>query len=385
MRTIQRSRRAIGRTGNFGWSRRSARQAFTLVELLVVIGIIALVISILLPALNRAREAANTVKCSANLQQIGAGIANYVAENNGYLPSTYIYDLPPGEPPDTPKWGYVNWSSYLAREASRDRFAPHQDSDSHGTVGDITTANPGLYGDATQWQIFQCPSLQDGGLPPTDPAIAMEAPGVSPDATGYVDYQAPRLAYTLNEVLCPRGDMFQIDTNNDPNQLLTEQYVRAGKIQHSASTILATEFTDIPTIVDAYGHINTQALVCKSHRPVNGFIDASDLGTAKPLVDMDPNSSIVTNVTANIADITHNPSPNSGSPASFLDWVGRNHGPNKLGSVQNSTASDWNLRKTNFLYLDGHVETKHITETLVPWQWGEQLYTLQGAPPIHFQ
>jgi prepilin-type N-terminal cleavage/methylation domain-containing protein len=67
----------------------SGRPAFTLVELLVVIGIIALLISILMPALRRARESANAVACSSNQRQIMMAFLMFANEHKGYLPGNW--------------------------------------------------------------------------------------------------------------------------------------------------------------------------------------------------------------------------------------------------------------------------------------------------------
>src|SRR5688500_20278864 len=66
--------------------RQRARFGFTLVELLVVIGIIAVLIALLLPALNRARQQAKAVQCQSNLRSIGQGLLIYAGMNKGTLP-----------------------------------------------------------------------------------------------------------------------------------------------------------------------------------------------------------------------------------------------------------------------------------------------------------
>jgi prepilin-type N-terminal cleavage/methylation domain-containing protein len=65
---------------------RRSRRAFTLVELLVVIGIIALLVAFLMPALRRVRLAAERAACLSNISQIGKSLFIYVSDHKGYLP-----------------------------------------------------------------------------------------------------------------------------------------------------------------------------------------------------------------------------------------------------------------------------------------------------------
>ncbi|MEA2710335.1 MAG: hypothetical protein QOF78_2936 [Phycisphaerales bacterium] len=75
-------------------SRIAARRAFTLVELLVVIGIIAILIGILLPSLSKARAAANRTACMATQRQFGSAVYMFVQEHKGYLPKAWFNSAP---------------------------------------------------------------------------------------------------------------------------------------------------------------------------------------------------------------------------------------------------------------------------------------------------
>jgi len=74
------------------FARRARRAAFTLIELLVVIAVIALLMSILMPCLQRVRRQGKAMACQANLGQWGILYATYAADNDGFLPSRYNRD-----------------------------------------------------------------------------------------------------------------------------------------------------------------------------------------------------------------------------------------------------------------------------------------------------
>jgi prepilin-type processing-associated H-X9-DG protein len=111
--------------------------AFTIVELLVVIGIIAVLVCLLVPTLSSSREKANQAKCMANLRSIGQALTEYAQNNGGYLPWGFYHTS------DTDLAQVTDWTNLLLQEVSGLRVADY--------AGVIKA------GDETKRAIFQCP------------------------------------------------------------------------------------------------------------------------------------------------------------------------------------------------------------------------------------
>jgi prepilin-type N-terminal cleavage/methylation domain-containing protein/prepilin-type processing-associated H-X9-DG protein len=95
----------------------SSCRAFTLIELLVVIAVLAVIVSLLLPALNRAREAAQAATCMSNLRQVGQGFLVYATVNDGWIPVSRTGSNAPNDG-DIAQWPYFLVAGYSSGNQS---------------------------------------------------------------------------------------------------------------------------------------------------------------------------------------------------------------------------------------------------------------------------
>ena len=237
------------------------RAGFTLVELLVVIGIIAVLIGILLPVLGSARRQARAVQCGSNLRQIGLALQMYVNQNKGSLPPGFmITDFS-----TTPKT-VINWTSLLCGMMDKTAAISNQASD---TAGGVNTRG--------FRRTMLCPEVTavDADFDPNDNSV-----------THYLAH--PRLMPILNTEYGatpgPTPDNYVRNSGGDPNAVM--KCFKLSRLKRSAEIAMVFDgslslLTNAGNYSNYSGHPYYRP---RQNMPVGDLISNRALGTPAALI-----------------------------------------------------------------------------------------------------
>ena len=277
---------------------------FTLVELLVVIGIIAVLIGILLPALNRARQSANQVKCMANLRSVGQALIMYTQQNKGSLPWGFCYFNNAYPEGGTYQGVSVDWTTLLVNVLN-----PKVDYGYYSVAADKSFDPNGQQGIGSAFQgvcaMFNCPEVD----------VVVTTPSV---VTHYSSH--PRLM--------PDQQQFDWSILLATNKHIGCKPYKIAKVHHSA---------EIAAIFD--GTVNNPTYGAWS---VCFYLDNGGIQGNQPF--------LTTNYTS---------TTNGGQPVGIKPNSGAVGDTNtdSAGNPGNIRFRHLNNTKANALMLDGHVQT----------------------------
>jgi prepilin-type N-terminal cleavage/methylation domain-containing protein/prepilin-type processing-associated H-X9-DG protein len=223
---------------------------FTLVELLVVIGIIAVLLSILLPALAKARAAAQETRCENNIRQLGIGLLMYVNDYKGQIPCTGATGASTSKPIDkvTALSGtvYVGWGSqslWFNAIPPYLNLAPYNDMQTQ-----YMATNSGLP-EIGQNSVWICPSATAQAVTSGDSPVTLDANMnymlygyAQPNQQGGVVQRPVCMSYCFNSKLNNTQSVYNNITQLTPPEavcLLCEKRLTPGELNPSDKLVVA--------------------------------------------------------------------------------------------------------------------------------------------------
>ena len=345
------------------------RSGFTLIELLVVVSVIAILISVLLPALNGARREGQSVVALNNARQAVVATNAFLANGGFSFGGGSTEDFPPAylyTPQDSAGRGTTRFSL-----ADQEQTLPPDSAYLHWSWF--------LFGNEfTPEESFQSPLVSDGGAPATNPGEnpvdwvdnQLNSEGGTIGSRRPEDLQAKRMAFAPNAALMPRNKFFR--PGEDPpawrDRFVWVDTVRASDIGSPDATVLFTEYADRGASpwksigVDQRDGEGNFRMV--SHRPLDAMAHiggGTDYGNKRVTkVPGEPNFRYI-NV-----------------PNELFEWedlVDRNGVINGEGiAIANAVGRHHPGERTAFVYVDGSGERTTVAETLTDYKWGREHY-----------